>query len=86
MTLHQVVCLLDLSLGATEDHEIVGITHEAVAGVVEVPVEAIESNVGQQGGYDPSHNLAKKPSLTIETVISRDYLRPSDGRRPSAQE
>jgi len=34
-------------------HEIVGITHEAVAGVVELPVEAVESNVGQQGGYDP---------------------------------
>ena len=61
MTLHQVVCLLDLDLGPTKDHEVVGIAHEAEAGVVELPVEAMESDVGQQGGDRPSYNLANCP-------------------------
>src|SRR5271165_7354898 len=52
MLLHQVVCLLDLGLVGTQDHKIVGITHKAIAGVVEFPVEAVERDVGEQGGND----------------------------------
>src|ERR1700730_3220318 len=63
MTLHQVVCLLDLNLGPAEDHEVVGIAHEAVAGVVELPVEAVESDGGKQGGYDPSLARADRGRL-----------------------
>src|SRR5882724_8058875 len=52
MLLHQSVCLLNLGLRLAQDHEIVGITHEAKAGVVELPVEAVESDIGEQGGND----------------------------------
>ena len=49
---HQVMCLTDLSLGFGQDHKIVGVTHEAEAGVVECPIEAVESDVGEKGGND----------------------------------
>ena len=63
MALHQVVCLLDADLGPAENHEIVGVAHEAVAGVVELPVEAVQSDVGKQGGYDPSLRRAHRGRL-----------------------
>jgi hypothetical protein len=63
MLSHQVECLLDLNLGLAEDHEVVGVTHEAVAGVVELPVEAIESDVGEKGGYDPTLRRANRGRL-----------------------
>src|SRR5262249_8116000 len=59
--LYQSVCLLDLGLRLAQDHEVVGITHEAKAGVVELPVETVQSDVGQQGGEHPSNQLAKWP-------------------------
>jgi site-specific DNA recombinase len=64
---------------------------EEVRVVYKVPphpfVEAPEGGGLQDrfGRDHPSHNLAKKLTLTIETVISRDYLRPLDGRRRSSQ-
>ena len=45
MALHQIVRLLDGGLDPAEDHEVVGVTHEAIAGVVELPVEAVQSDV-----------------------------------------
>src|SRR5882672_5599462 len=46
------MCLTDLDLGFGQDHEVVGVAHEAKAGVVECPIEAVESNVGEKGGND----------------------------------
>ena len=40
-TLHQVLRLLRLRGGWAEHHEVVGITHEAVPGGVELPVQSI---------------------------------------------
>src|ERR1700686_2396063 len=52
MTLHQIECLLDLALGLTEHHKVVGVTHAALAVLVELPVEAVESDIGKQGRND----------------------------------
>ena len=42
----------DLRLGFAEHDEVVGVAHEAIAGRVELPVEAVESDVGEQGRND----------------------------------
>src|SRR4249920_482844 len=52
MLAYKVVCLTDLGLGFGQDHEVVGVAYEAEAGVVERPIEAVESDVGEKGGND----------------------------------
>ena len=61
MLLHQVVCLSDLGFGFGQDHEVVGVAHEAEAGVVERPIEAIESDIGEKGGNDTPFAACPSP-------------------------
>src|SRR5208337_4470110 len=77
MQLHHVGCLLDLTLGLAQDHEVIGITHEAAAVLVELPVEAVESDVGQQGRNDSSLRRAErrrsKQALLHHSGLERSF-------------
>src|SRR3989454_7956625 len=50
--LHESQCLFSLVLGLTENHEVVGITHEPKTGMVHLPIQVVQNNVGQEWGND----------------------------------
>ena len=47
-SIHESQSLLSLAVRATQDHEIIGIAHEAEAGLCQTLVEAVEDDVGEQ--------------------------------------
>jgi hypothetical protein len=59
--------LFGLGAALTEHHEVVGIAHEAKADFVQMPVEPVEDDVGQQRGDDASYT---KDNFEFRRVIS----------------
>ncbi|MDH3886317.1 MAG: hypothetical protein OET63_19000 [Desulfobacterales bacterium] len=53
-TLNQCQCLFGFLLRAAEYHKVIGISYEAIAVFVEIPVEDVEGDVSQQGRSDPT--------------------------------
>ena len=52
--LHQGQGLLSLSGGKAKHHEVIGLTHEAIAVFVKPPIQMMEHDVGQQRTDDAS--------------------------------
>ncbi len=52
-----------MGAGLTQNHEVIGITHEAKAALVELPVQIVEDDVGQQGTDDPPLGGARRCRL-----------------------
>ena len=69
--LHQSQRLFGLRLGRAEHHEVIGIAREAIAGLMKLPVQVIENDVGQQRRDDPSY-----------TVDNFEFLRVVPFQRP----
>ena len=49
--------LLSLGLGLTEHDEIVGVAYEAIAELVELPIQIVQDDVGQQRTGDSSYTV-----------------------------
>ena len=79
--LNQCQSLFGFVLGAAEHHEVVGVSHKAKTAFVEMPVENIQSDVGQQRRNRPTNNLAKN-WLTFDIVIPRSRLKSIRGQGP----
>src|SRR5205823_8206910 len=82
--------LLSLGFGLAEHHEIIGIAHEAIAEFVELPVQMVKDDVGQQragdaslggadrGGFEHAifhHSRAKEFLDEVEDVAVGDLSR-----------
>ncbi len=79
--LDQCQSLFGFVLATAEHHEVIGISHKAKAVFVKMPVENIQSDVGQQRRNRPTNNLAKS-WLTFDIVIPRFRLKPIRGQGP----
>ncbi|HLA07662.1 MAG TPA: hypothetical protein VJ022_09480 [Anaerolineales bacterium] len=77
-SIHESQSLLSLAVRATQDHEIIGIAHEAEAGLCQTLVEAVEDDVGEQGTDYSPNNVAKKV-IEFLITIPRERLRPKYG-------
>src|SRR6266446_552090 len=69
--------LLSLGSGLAEHHEIIGVTHEAVAELVELPVQMVEDDVGQQrAGNAPlgSANRGRLEHAIFHHACAKEFL------------
>jgi len=71
--------LFRLPARPTDHHEVVGVSREAIARLVEPPVEMVQSDVRQQGRGHAGNNLANI-GLILQTMIPRSRLKPQYGR------
>ena len=70
--------LFGFVLAATEHHEVIGVSHKAKTVFMEVPVEHVQSDVGQQRRSQPSNDVAKT-GLSFHIVLPRSRLKPTYG-------
>ena len=71
-SIHESQSLLSLAVRATQDHEIIGIAHEAEAGLCQTLVEAVEDDVGEQGtDYSPNNvaNFAQWSLIRLDLEV-----------------
>ena len=66
--LHHCQGLFRLRLAAAEHHKVIGVPHKAEAELVEMPVEHVQSDVGQKRRCDPA--LGRTDSRRQELAIS----------------
>jgi hypothetical protein len=71
-------CLPRLVLCLAEHDEVIGIPHEAITLLLEVPVEEVQCNVRQQWRQRPSNDIANSGGL-LDRLIPRNRLRTAYG-------
>jgi len=77
-TFHQRPCLLGLAFGSAQHDKIVGVSHEAKAGGVQLPVQMVQGDVCQQRGDHASNDIANKGGF-LDRLIPRERLKPRYG-------
>src|SRR5438445_3437766 len=69
--------LLSLGGGLAEHDKIIGIAHEAIAEFVELPIQMVENDVGQQRTGDPSLGSANRGGLedtVLHDACAKEFL------------
>src|SRR5438093_13196178 len=61
-----------------ENHEIVGITNKAKADAVQLPIQVVQNNGGQQWGYDPTLRSANGGGFEDPNRFDETPLSPND--------
>ena len=67
------------------NHEVIGISREAIAGCMKFPVEVIQHNIRQERRNHPTNNVANS-WLTLDIVIPRSRLKPIRGQGPDFEQ
>ena len=64
--LHKSQRLFGLVWRLTDNHEVIGITNKPITGMIQLPIQMVEDNVGQKRRNDSPY---AKGNLTFERIL-----------------
>ena len=67
-SIHESQSLFSLGVRTAQDHEIIGVAHEAVAGLCQTLVETVENDVSEEGTDDAALRSAGSGGVKLESL------------------